>query len=103
MCYNHERDEWFKRHTERYPKWYMSGGGLFSLNNIPFSIHDYMQTKYGYPKDFTMSLLLLSSFLKKSEIEKVLTVELGLLIFRSLCSLPGHNSVYIYVSNQADV
>ena len=60
--HNDSENSWFKRHKERYPKWFMSGMGIFSLQNVPFSLKEELLKKYGFPSDFKFILYYLSSF-----------------------------------------
>ena len=53
------RDElaWLTRHTERYPRKYMSLSGIWGLRNIPFLLEEETVKKYSFPEKLTMGMM----------------------------------------------
>lgn len=62
------RDEltWLTRHTERYPRKYMSLHGIWGLKNIPFLLEEETVKKYGFPEKLTMGMMKIYDFLSES-------------------------------------
>lgn len=62
------RDEltWLTRHTERYPRKYMSLYGIWGLKNIPFLLEEETVKKYGFPEKLTMGMMKIYDFLSES-------------------------------------
>lgn len=62
------RDEltWLKRHTERFPRKYMTLSGIFGLKNIPYLLEEETVTSFGFPEKLIIGMLRIYDILSES-------------------------------------
>lgn len=59
---------WLTRHPERYPRKYMSLGGIFGLKNIPYLLEEETVKSFGFPEKLVIGMLKIYDFLSDSSL-----------------------------------
>lgn len=67
MYCNHDDENWFHRHKERYAEWYLSDISMYGLQGVPYFFSRDLVEEYGFPRQFVDTLNFLLSHLTEKQ------------------------------------